>query len=122
MKRNPLPLTPEQHQALSQNEERPLCLVDPVTDQRYVLLPEPAYERLRALLEAGDDDPEALYPLLAELSPEDWEDPAVYGLTRKPTGTTSAATWSFSITRSATAVARRCAQHWWSRAIPTTPA
>jgi hypothetical protein len=44
------------------------------------LVPEDTYRRIAALLAAGDDDPEAMYPLLAELDPEDWEDPAAYGL------------------------------------------
>ena len=41
------------------------------------------YDRVKGLF-AGDVDPETMYPLLAEISPEDWEDPSVYGITAKP--------------------------------------
>ncbi len=34
------------------------------------------YQKLKGLL--GDDDPRLMYPMLADLDPEDWEDAAVY--------------------------------------------
>ncbi len=42
-----------------------------------------SYERLCDLVD-DNTDPEAFYPLLAELSPEDWEDRSVYGLPSIP--------------------------------------
>jgi hypothetical protein len=35
-------------------------------------------------LDDEDIDLEALYPLLAELSPEDWEDGSAYGVSNSP--------------------------------------
>jgi hypothetical protein len=70
-------LSEEQRRALDARPEEPLRLIDPRTQQAYVLLRADLYEKLQALL--AEDDPVAeMYPLLAELQPEDWEDPAHY--------------------------------------------
>ena len=36
------------------------------------------YERLKQLADVGDADPTAAYPLVAGISPEDWEDLSAY--------------------------------------------
>ena len=46
--------------------------LDTLTGNVYVLVPEDVYQHLKDAL--TDADPEAMYPLLAEVSPEDWED------------------------------------------------
>ena len=60
----------------------PTYAVDPQTNERYVLILAAEYTRVKALLAIDDCDPEVMYPLLADLSPDDWEDPAVYGFSR----------------------------------------
>jgi hypothetical protein len=65
-------LTPEQRQELTYPE--PIA-VDPQTKEEYVLVRKDVYVRLKSLL---DDDVREMEPLLAELSPEDWEDAANY--------------------------------------------
>jgi hypothetical protein len=44
-------LTPEQAQALRDNGQRPTPVIDPATQERYVLIPQDRYDRLRSLLE-----------------------------------------------------------------------
>jgi hypothetical protein len=53
-------LTDAQRQALQAEQGKPIDLVDPATQQRYVLLAREQYERVRALLEqgAGREPPE----------------------------------------------------------------
>ncbi len=75
-------LSPEQRQELGGPE--PARAVDPQTNQTYVLVPSDVYDRLKILASVDDIDPEAMYPLLADLAPEDWEDPSVYGIPCKP--------------------------------------
>lgn len=36
------------------------------------------YERLKQFVDANDTDPRAVYPLIADISPEDWEDLSAY--------------------------------------------
>jgi hypothetical protein len=70
-------LTEEQRRALEARPEEPLRLIDPRTQQAYFLVRAELYDQMRALL--TEEDPAAeMYPLLAELQPEDWEDPAHY--------------------------------------------
>ena len=65
-------LTPEQRQELEGPEPRAR---DPQTNETYVLVRADVYQRLKALLR---DDVRGMELLLAELSPEDWEDPSAY--------------------------------------------
>jgi len=44
-------LTPDQQQALDNEERRPQRVVDPRTDTAYVLVPEDEYEAMREILE-----------------------------------------------------------------------
>jgi len=76
-------LTQEQIRALSTEGAEPARVLNPATKQSYVLVSADVYERLRNLLAATELDPEALYQRIAELDPEDWEDPAVYGISVK---------------------------------------
>lgn len=69
-------LTPQQHQALTAQADYPPRVRDPATDMTYVLVPADLYQRFQTLLD--NDDPCLMEPLLAELAPEDWEDPANY--------------------------------------------
>jgi hypothetical protein len=70
-------LTEQQRQALARSSESPPRVLDPVTNTTYVLLRADVYAKVQALL--GDDDVRLMEPLLAELSPEDWEDASNYG-------------------------------------------
>jgi hypothetical protein len=72
-------LTEQQRQELTLSDTP--RAVDRLTGNIYVLVPENVYQRLKGAL--TDSDPEALYPLLAEISPEDWEDKSNYGVTDK---------------------------------------
>lgn len=36
------------------------------------------YDRLKQCIDFAEADPKALYPLIAEVSPEDWEDLSAY--------------------------------------------
>ena len=69
-------LTEEQRQELAGAE--PTRVVDPLTKNEYVLVPVAIYDRLKGILDA--DDPEDMYPLLADLEPDDWEDGCDYGI------------------------------------------
>lgn len=69
-------LTEQQLQALAQEPQSPPRVIDRATNTTYVLLRADLYERVQTLL--AEDDVRSLEPLLAELSPEDWEDPANY--------------------------------------------
>jgi hypothetical protein len=66
-------LTETQRQELAQAEP---VAVDPLTRETYVLVPKAVYDRFKALLE--EDDARLMYPLLADLDPEDWEDASAY--------------------------------------------
>jgi hypothetical protein len=66
-------LNEEQRQELAQPE--PIA-IDLLTRQKYVLVRKELYDRFKTVLE--EDDVRLLYPLLAELDPEDWEDASAY--------------------------------------------
>lgn len=72
-------LPPDLSQAVRDAQGAPVVVLDPTTQQRYVVVPEEVFERVRSLIDS-DDDPRAFYPMLADISPEDWEDGSVYGL------------------------------------------
>jgi hypothetical protein len=77
-------LTPELRQAIEQSGDQPPVLIDPETQTAYVLIRADQYERLKALF--GQDEVEGMSPLLADLSPEDWEDPSHYERGKRQTG------------------------------------
>ena len=62
-----------QRQELRQAEP---TAVDPETKQTYVLVQKQVYDRLKILL--AEDDARMMYPLLADIDPEDWEDASHY--------------------------------------------
>jgi hypothetical protein len=65
-------LTEEQRHELERPEP---VVIDPLTVETYVLVRKEVYERLKGLL---DEDARLMYPPLADLDPEDWEDASVY--------------------------------------------
>ena len=69
-------LTPEQRRELGGSE--PARAVDPESKQTYVLVRAEIYDRLKSILD--DVDPETMYPLLAQIEPDDWENGSVYGI------------------------------------------
>jgi hypothetical protein len=46
--------------------------------QEVVLVLAEQYERLKQCIEFADADPKALYPLIANVSPDDWEELSAY--------------------------------------------
>ncbi len=69
-------LTDDQRQAIEQVGGSPVYVVDPATNVSYVLLRAEDYEKLKA--PTDPDDVSSLYPLLADIAPEDWEDLSHY--------------------------------------------
>jgi hypothetical protein len=69
-------LTEEQRQAIAHESKSPPRLVDRVTNIDYVLLRADLYDKIEPLL--NEDDIRRMEPILAALSPEDWEDEANY--------------------------------------------
>ena len=51
-----------QRQALQADRSRPLAVVDPATQRRYVLIACEEYERVRPFLESGREPPPAHRP------------------------------------------------------------
>ena len=73
-----LELSDKQREALDGPVAGPVYLVDPRTGARYVLLPDAAYERARALFEEVPFDVSEAYPLMDEVArKQGWEDPAM---------------------------------------------
>lgn len=73
----------EQHlDAVAKGE--PFRFIAPKTQMEFVVLRADVYDRVKELVAGDDVDPETMYPLLAEIVPEDWEDPSVYGIGPKP--------------------------------------
>ena len=66
-------LSENQRKELSQSEP---VAIDPETQQAYVLVRKEIYDRIKGLIE--EDDARLMYPLLADLDPEDWEDASNY--------------------------------------------
>jgi hypothetical protein len=68
-------LTQEQARMLAETAESPPRVVDPQTQQIYFLVSGEVYARAQALLEE-QQDVLGMYPLLAEIDPEEWQDRA----------------------------------------------
>jgi hypothetical protein len=67
-------LTTEQRKLVQQAGRTPVRLIDPDTNQQYVLVPVEVYDQLRS--EDSDPDPRDLYPALHRaLHDEGWDDP-----------------------------------------------
>jgi hypothetical protein len=69
-------LTNDQRLAIEQQNGTPVYLVDTVTSISYVLIRAEEYEKLKGL--TGSDEASSMYPLLADIAPEDWEDASNY--------------------------------------------
>ena len=66
-------LTPEQRQLLKASGAEPLRLLDPDTNEEYVLVKAEAYSQIQAVLE--DLDPREMYPALHRaMHEEGWDD------------------------------------------------
>ncbi|MGC8639721.1 MAG: hypothetical protein ACP5XB_07555 [Isosphaeraceae bacterium] len=65
-------LSDDLRRAVEERGGAPVYLVDSATNATYVLMRAEQFERLRAVLDA--DDIEAMYPLFADIEPDDWED------------------------------------------------
>jgi hypothetical protein len=70
--------TEEQRQALAGTPGRPLRVADDAGAVEYVLLRADLYDRLQAALADGADV-EGMYPLLADVAPEAWQNASTYG-------------------------------------------
>ena len=71
-----LHLNDEQRAALGQSPQGPIYVVDPVSQARFVLLPDAAYERARALFEEVPFDIAEAYPLMDEVARiGGWDEP-----------------------------------------------
>jgi hypothetical protein len=67
-------------QAIDERDGAPVSIVDATTRANYVVMRAEYFEKIRALTDG--EDIEAMYPLLAEIEPDDWEDISHYD--RKP--------------------------------------
>ena len=68
-------LTQEQSHILAESPESPPCVVDPQTKHIYFLVSGEVYARVQAMFEE-EQEVLGMYPLLAEVDPEDWQDRA----------------------------------------------
>ena len=66
-------LTQEQVRELAKETESPPRVMDPQTQHTYFLVSSEVYARAQALVEE-EQDVLGMYPLFAELDPEDWQD------------------------------------------------
>jgi hypothetical protein len=73
-------LSEDLRQAVEEGGGAPVYVVDTTTNATYVLMRAEQYEKLKAVL--GGADIESMYPLLADVEPDDWEDISAYD--RKP--------------------------------------
>jgi hypothetical protein len=73
-------LSDDLRQAIKEHGGGPLYVVDPDTNDGYVLIRAEQFERIKAVTDDGGV--EAMYPLLADIEPDDWDDPGLYD--RKP--------------------------------------
>jgi hypothetical protein len=70
-------LSDDQRQAIKAHGDLPVHVVDAHTNEGFVIIRANLYEKVRALLEAGDLDPREAYPLIDQVMQEEWDDPAM---------------------------------------------
>ncbi|MGA7497668.1 MAG: hypothetical protein WBX00_13160, partial [Isosphaeraceae bacterium] len=58
----------------------PVYVVDAITGASYVLMRAEQFEKIRAIVDV--EDVQDMYPLIADIEPDDWEDISRYD--RKP--------------------------------------
>ncbi len=68
----------ELRQAIEEHGGAPVYVVDVTTNASYVVMRAEQFQKISALV----DGVEAMYPLLADIEPDDWEDIGHYD--RKP--------------------------------------
>ncbi|MGO9915341.1 MAG: hypothetical protein ACLQIB_11595 [Isosphaeraceae bacterium] len=73
-------LSDDLRQAIEEHGGAPVYVVDATTGVSYVLMRAEQFEKIKAIVDG--DDVEAMYPLLANIEPDDWDDISHYG--RKP--------------------------------------
>ncbi len=69
-------LSDELRKAIEERGGAPVHVVDATTNACYVLMRAEQFERISALVDG--DGVEAMYPLLADIEPGDWEDISQY--------------------------------------------
>ena len=65
-------LSEDQRQAIEERGGAPVYVLDATTNASYVILRAEQFEKLKADIEG--DVLEAMYPLIADIEPDDWED------------------------------------------------
>lgn len=69
-------LTDDQRQAIEEQGGAPVFVVDATTNATYVLMRAEHYDRIKAV--TNNEDVEAMFPMIAGIDPEDWEDASNY--------------------------------------------
>ena len=71
-------LSEDQRQAIEERGGAPVYVVDAATNANYVLMRAEQFEKMKAVTDADRDEVEAMYPLLADIEPDDWDDISHY--------------------------------------------
>jgi hypothetical protein len=71
-------LAEDQRQAIQESGGLPVYVVDADTKASYVLMRAEQYQMMKAITD--ENVAKSMYPLLADLSPEDWGDASAYGV------------------------------------------
>jgi hypothetical protein len=71
-------LTAEQLETVEQGH--PLRFSLPGRKTELVIVRADWFDKVTDLVQGDQDDPDSCYPLLADISPEDWEDGSAYGV------------------------------------------
>jgi hypothetical protein len=71
-----LSLTDDIRQAIEAAGGSPVYIADPTTNTSYVILRAEDFEKMKT--ESESDDVSSMYPLIADIAPEDWEDLSHY--------------------------------------------
>jgi hypothetical protein len=71
---SPVQLSSDELAMLNRGEPLRLC----VDSQELVIVLAGQYERLKQAVDGADADPKAIYPLIANVLPEDWEELSSY--------------------------------------------
>ena len=69
-------LADDLRQAIEEHGGAPVYVVDATTGASYVLMRAEQFEKIKAIAEG--DDVEVMYPLLADIEPDAWEDLSHY--------------------------------------------
>jgi hypothetical protein len=69
-------LTEDQRHAINEHGGAPIFLIDDATNVSYVLIRADQFEKIK--VSTDNEDVASMYSLLADVSPEDWEDAANY--------------------------------------------